>query len=139
MLTLHILRLPPHSCEVNERCLHYRGKCWFLCRQMLSNYSANATQVQWGEFSMVLAMRLLLRTALLNPMNQRFMYACEKTLPLYPASLVYQQLMGEGKSRVNACPMTVEQKNAVNPSASLFPTTSLSLPHEMTLLWHTNT
>ena len=53
---------------------------------------------------MVVAMRLLLRAALSDLLNQRFMYACEQTIPLYPATLVYQQLMGESKSRINACP-----------------------------------
>ena len=79
---------------------------------MLSTHCANVPQIEWGEFTMVLAMRLLLRTALLDPMNQRFMFACEKTLPLYPATLVYQQLMGEGKSRVAACP-NPEEANLV--------------------------
>ena len=53
---------------------------------------------------MVVAMRLLLRAALADVRTQRFMYACEHTLPLYPPTLVYQQLMGESKSRINACP-----------------------------------
>lgn len=53
---------------------------------------------------MVVAMRLLLRAALADLLNERFMYACEHTIPLYPPSVVYQQLMGERRSRVNACP-----------------------------------
>ena len=53
---------------------------------------------------MVVAMRLLLRAALGDVLNQRFLYACEHTVPLYPPTLVYQQLMGEARSRVNACP-----------------------------------
>jgi len=69
-------------------------------------------QVVWGEFTMVVAMRLLLRAAISNPSNQRFVYACEKTLPLYPATLVYQQLMGENKSRISAC-SRIEQTNNV--------------------------
>jgi hypothetical protein len=28
---------------------------------------------------------------------------CDAGIPLYPPTLVYQQLMGEDKSRVNAC------------------------------------
>lgn len=62
---------------------------------------------------MVVAMRLLLRAALADLPNQRFMYACEHTVPLYPPTLVYQQLMGEAKSRINACPER-EQTNDVS-------------------------
>lgn len=61
---------------------------------------------------MVVAMRLLLRAALSDLSNQQFMYACEHTIPLYPPTLVYQQLMGESKSRINACPKQEKTNDA---------------------------
>ena len=52
---------------------------------------------------MVEAMRLLLSAALKNPLNQRFAFMDETTVPLYPPTVVYQQMMKEGVSRVDAC------------------------------------
>ncbi len=60
-------------------------------------------QVRWGEFGMVEALRSLLRAALADPSNQRFQLLCEHTLPLQSPLLIYQQLMKEPRSRVNAC------------------------------------
>jgi hypothetical protein len=52
---------------------------------------------------MVEALRSLLRAALADPANQRFQLLCEHTLPLQSPLLIYQQLMKEPRSRVNAC------------------------------------
>ena len=60
-------------------------------------------QVRWGEHSMVEALRALLRAALADPLNQRFQLLCEHALPLQSPLLVYQQLVGEARSRVDAC------------------------------------
>lgn len=49
-------------------------------------------------------MRLLLATALKNPLNQHFVFLCEKSVPLYPPTAIYSQLLKEGKSRIDACP-----------------------------------
>lgn len=61
-------------------------------------------KVTWGTHSEVEAMRLLLRAALANPLNQHFVYLCETTIPLYPPTVIYSQLIKEGKSRISACP-----------------------------------
>ncbi len=61
---------------------------------------------------MVEALRALLRAALRDPLNQRFQLLCEHSLPLQSPLLVYQQLMGEARSRVNAC-SPVEWQKAV--------------------------
>lgn len=86
-------------------------------------------QVIWGEFSMIVAMRLLLRAALIDPLNERFMYLCEHTVPLYPPTLVYQQLMGEAKSRINACPHAnrTHEVSSHDPACHIIPPTP-SLP-----------
>ena len=60
-------------------------------------------QVSWGSHSEVEAMRLLLRAALANTLNERFVYLCETTIPIYPPTVVYHQLMKETKSRIDAC------------------------------------
>ena len=60
-------------------------------------------QVSWGAQSEIEAMKLLIRAALSNPLNQRFVMLCEATIPLYPATVVYSQLMAEKKSRIAAC------------------------------------
>ena len=52
------------------------------------------------------AERLLLRSALEDPLNQRFVFLSEACAPLVPASVMYAQLMSEPKSRINACTST---------------------------------
>ena len=51
----------------------------------------------------VQAQRLLLRSALQEPLNQRFVFLSETCAPLIPAATMYAQLMSESKSRINAC------------------------------------
>ncbi len=46
---------------------------------------------------------ILLRTALVDPRNQRFVLLSETCVPLYPAAVVWAQLVGEPHSRLNAC------------------------------------
>ena len=57
----------------------------------------------WGEWTLAEASRVLIRHALKEPLNQRFIMASESCSPLYPPAVVYQQLMYEKKSRINAC------------------------------------
>ncbi|KAK9812629.1 hypothetical protein WJX72_000912 [[Myrmecia] bisecta] len=60
-------------------------------------------QVFWGQFSVVEAERVLLRVALKDPLNQRFLLLSETCLPIYPPQVLYAQVMSEVYSRVNAC------------------------------------
>lgn len=55
----------------------------------------------WGDT--IDATRAQLRHALQDPLNQRFLLLSDTDVPLYPARMVYLQLMGEPKSRVAAC------------------------------------
>ena len=47
--------------------------------------------------------RALLRAALGDPLNQRFVLLSDSCIPLDPAPLVHLQLMAEWRSRINAC------------------------------------
>ena len=47
--------------------------------------------------------RNLMKAALEDPLNQRFMTISESCIPLYSPSIVYHQLMYAEKSRINAC------------------------------------
>jgi hypothetical protein len=49
------------------------------------------------------AERRLLKAALEDPRNQRFVLLSESCAPLYPPQVVYLQLLSDGKSRLNAC------------------------------------
>lgn len=50
-----------------------------------------------------MAERLLLRSALREPRNQRFVLLDGATVPLYPPGVWWQQLLMEQRSRINAC------------------------------------
>lgn len=55
------------------------------------------------SFHQVGAERALLRAALADPANQRFVLLSDSCVPLYPAPLIWAQLLSEERSRVNAC------------------------------------
>ena len=54
---------------------------------------------------MVAAAHALVSSALGDPLNANFVLLCETSVPLYPPTVVYQQLVTEAKSRVSACSM----------------------------------
>ena len=60
-------------------------------------------QVSWGAHELVLAARNLLRAAVRDPLNQKFVLLSESGIPLYPPTAVYAQLMAEDKSRIDSC------------------------------------
>ena len=45
----------------------------------------------------------MLRHALQEPLNQRFLLVSESCVPLYPPTTFYASLMADDKSRINAC------------------------------------
>lgn len=49
------------------------------------------------------ATRNLLKIALQERLNQKFILLSEAGIPLYPPTTLYHQLMTEEKSRINAC------------------------------------
>ena len=60
-------------------------------------------QAAWGSHALVVAARELLREALKDPHNQKFILLSETAVPVYPPSVIYHHLANERKSRVNAC------------------------------------
>ena len=64
---------------------------------------AACRQAGWGTTNLTVALQHMLRVALLEPRNQRFVLLSESGVPLYPPAVVWQSLMGEPRSRVDAC------------------------------------
>ncbi|EIE20983.1 hypothetical protein COCSUDRAFT_43360 [Coccomyxa subellipsoidea C-169] len=60
-------------------------------------------KTQWGTHSLTAAIRGLLKEALNDAMNQRFVLLSEWDIPLYPPTVIYVQLMAEQTSRLSAC------------------------------------
>ena len=69
----------------------------------MKNFVAPHLQTVGDPGALVDASRLLLRAALEVPHNQQFLLLSEHCVPLYPAQVVWQQLVSEERSRVNAC------------------------------------
>ena len=60
-------------------------------------------ETRWGDFSLTAATKALLKAAVANPLNQRFVLISESDIPLYDPLTFYMQLMSEETSRVSAC------------------------------------
>ncbi|KAJ9566180.1 hypothetical protein OSB04_002146 [Centaurea solstitialis] len=63
---------------------------------------SNSIKVGWGESSMIEAERLLLRAALEDPGNRRFLLLSDSCVPLYNFTYSYHYLMGSSKSFVDS-------------------------------------
>ncbi|KAK9848925.1 hypothetical protein WJX84_001940 [Apatococcus fuscideae] len=60
--------------------------------------------VEWGQWTVMEAERALLSASLAgDPWAARFLLLSESCIPLYPASVVWMQLMSQPLSRINAC------------------------------------
>ena len=57
----------------------------------------------YAQQSLVEAQEAMIRAALANPQNQRFVLLSESCLPLYPPEVLYVQLLSEDKARINSC------------------------------------
>jgi hypothetical protein len=73
------------------------------------------------------AERLLLRAALEDSLNQRFIFLSETCAPLIPAMAMYAQLMSEPKSRINACSSPVWDTDLERCAGPPFLTVAASL------------
>ncbi|KAG0462707.1 hypothetical protein HPP92_021183 [Vanilla planifolia] len=62
----------------------------------------DSVQVDWGEASMIEAERLLLKAALKDPANQRFVLVSDSCIPLYNFDYVYNYLTSSPKSFVDS-------------------------------------
>lgn len=72
--------------------------CTFCYGRQLSD----SIQVLWGEASMIEAERILLRKALEDPANQRFILVSDSCVPLYNFSYTYDYVMSSPKSFVDS-------------------------------------
>ncbi|KAF8037580.1 hypothetical protein BT93_B0459 [Corymbia citriodora subsp. variegata] len=76
---------------------------YFLNRQV-----NDSVQVDWGEASMIEAERILLRHALGEPFNERFVFLSDSCLPLYNFSYTYDYIMSTATSFVDSFADTKE-------------------------------
>ncbi len=60
----------------------------------------------WGGHSLIDATRVLFAAALTNPLVSKMVLVSDSDVPLYGPLMVYNQLLSEEKSRVNACNTT---------------------------------
>ena len=72
----------------------------FAGRQLLE---LQDTTYGYAQHALVDAMVLLLKAALAEPENVKFVMISDTSVPLYPPEVVYAQLVVEEKSRVDAC------------------------------------
>ncbi|XP_078163963.1 glycosyltransferase BC10-like isoform X2 [Carex rostrata] len=61
----------------------------------------NSVKVIWGGSTMIEAERLLLKSALVDPANQRFVLLSDSCVPLYKFTYIYNYLMASRKSFVD--------------------------------------
>ncbi|KAH9322242.1 hypothetical protein KI387_016881 [Taxus chinensis] len=72
--------------------------CTFFYGRQISD----SIRVGWGEASMIEAERILLRKALEDPANQRFILVSDSCVPLYNFSYIYDYVMSSPKSFVDS-------------------------------------
>lgn len=63
----------------------------------------NRRRVEWGQHSIMVAERLLMREALRDQTNLRFLLASEACIPLWPRATVYLQALANRRSDINPC------------------------------------
>ena len=74
-----------------------------LLAQPLATPNPNVPPTMGAAACQAEAERLLLAAALADAGNQRFVLVSETCIPLYPAPVVWAQLLGEPLSRMHAC------------------------------------
>lgn len=69
---------------------------------------SDSIQVDWGEATMILAERILLKNALRDSYNQRFVFVSDSCIPLYNFSYSYDYIMSTSSSFVDSFADTKE-------------------------------
>ncbi|PIA58226.1 hypothetical protein AQUCO_00500282v1 [Aquilegia coerulea] len=69
---------------------------------------SDSIQVDWGEATMILAERILLKNALKDSDNQRFAFVLDSCIPLYNFSYTYDYIMSTPNSFVDSFADTKE-------------------------------
>ncbi|GFP99742.1 hypothetical protein PHJA_002118300 [Phtheirospermum japonicum] len=85
---------------------------YFLNRQI-----NDSVQVDWGEASMIQAERMLLKNALIDRFNERFIFLSESCIPLYNFSYIYDYIMSASTSFVDS--FTDKNDDRYNPKMHL--------------------
>ncbi|KAG6534607.1 hypothetical protein ZIOFF_008510 [Zingiber officinale] len=62
-----------------------------------------STVVEWGEASMIEAERILLRNAIKDSFNERFLFLSDSCIPLYNFSYIYKYIMSTTTSFIDRC------------------------------------
>ncbi|XXG79609.1 hypothetical protein AAC387_Pa09g0643 [Persea americana] len=68
----------------------------------------DSIQVDWGQSSMIQAERILLKHALRDPLNERFVFVSDSCIPLYNFSYIYDYIMSASTSFVDSFADTKE-------------------------------
>ncbi|XP_047313245.1 glycosyltransferase BC10 [Impatiens glandulifera] len=68
----------------------------------------DSIQVDWGEATMILAERILLKHALMDPFNARFVFVSDSCIPLYNFTYTYDYIMSTPTSFVDSFADTKE-------------------------------
>ncbi|KAE8706699.1 Core-2/I-branching beta-1,6-N-acetylglucosaminyltransferase family protein isoform 2 [Hibiscus syriacus] len=76
---------------------------YFLNRQV-----SDSIQVDWGEATMIEAERILLRHALTDPYNEKFVFVSDSCIPIYNFSYTYDYIMSTPTSFVDSFADTKE-------------------------------
>ncbi|KAL2623880.1 hypothetical protein R1flu_008125 [Riccia fluitans] len=72
------------------------------CKAFYNRQIQNSISVEWGGASMVQAERLLLATALEDPLNERFIFLSDSCVPLYSFKYIYDYVKSSPKSFVDS-------------------------------------
>lgn len=70
----------------------------------------NSIQVEWGESTMIQAERILLRNALKDYLNERFVFLSDSCIPLYSFSYIYNYIMSTPTSFLDSFADTKEKR-----------------------------
>ncbi|KAG6538941.1 hypothetical protein ZIOFF_004093 [Zingiber officinale] len=66
-------------------------------------FFSDSVIVEWGEASMIEAERILLRNAIKDSFNERFLFLSDSCIPLYNFSYIYKYIMSTTTSFIDRC------------------------------------
>lgn len=93
---------PNFSIYIHSRPGFVYNEITTVCTFCYGRQLSDSIQVLWGEASMIEAERILLRKALEDPANQRFILVSDSCVPLYNFSYTYNYVMSSSKSFVDS-------------------------------------
>ncbi|XP_065877557.1 glycosyltransferase BC10 isoform X3 [Euphorbia lathyris] len=93
---------PKFSVYVHSRPGFILSKATTRFHYFLNRQVNDSIQVDWGEATMIQAERILLRHALEDPQNERFVFLSDSCIPLYNFSYTYDYIMSTATSFVDS-------------------------------------